>query len=86
MIFLEALSFQTPVLTGPLEYGVLDDHPYRELTEVFRADSIYEIEKAGQRVLDEYNTNKNNLLSLMSDFRTQMLECAYKKYEHLIDK
>jgi glycosyltransferase involved in cell wall biosynthesis len=84
MTALEALALRVPCITGPLGLGPLDEHPYQQLTQIARVDSVGAVRDAIERVLELQQRSPQQLREMMGSFESLLRTEALHRYEEFI--
>lgn len=80
MTTLEALAHRVPSLSGPLSLGELDRHPYQQLAQVERVDTLGPVTRAIEKFR---SVAPNELRSLMADYETGLMKEAWRRLERI---
>lgn len=85
MTQLEALSVNTPCLTGPLFIPELENHEYSKLTEIKHAENVREIADRADRILAMWETDMDGLKGIMEDFYDVRVKAGVDSYLRFLD-
>lgn len=80
MTTLEALAHRVPSLTGPLSLGDLDRHPYQQLAQVERVDTLGPVTRAIEKFR---SIESNELRAMMADYETTLMKEAWRRLERI---
>lgn len=85
MAALECLAFGVPCLTGPLDNGALDQHPFQQLAQLRAIDALGAQRQAIERVLRFRHEQRASLAEMMADYRDLLQREAFDRYLRLFD-
>jgi hypothetical protein len=84
MTALEGLALRVPCITGPLGLGPLDEHPFQQLTQIARVDSVGAVRDATERVLELQESSPQRLREMMDSYESLLCTEAIDRYEEFI--